>query len=283
MSENEWYTPYSGPVSLRDPRPVVLVYCIGKVASKTIVETLYPFSQYRVFHIQRLNPVDQCEQHATYAGASEDIRMITSFNEELKSFIDRCFFSHRWFVITIVRDPVAIALSAFFELWNAGMFNTYSPQSAAMLRSIGDNSDALLRFAENEFSWDPIKDYITNWFDRELRVTFAIDLGQSVFDHTKKYSIINASNVSLLAFRLEDIDGMYKNALKEFLDLDVPALTLSNCAKDKSYYPTYALFKQRFRPKPAIVDRLYSVAWVKWFYTEDEIAGFREYWGKNDR
>jgi len=178
----------------------------------------------------------------------------------------------RWDIITSVRDPVAVNLSAFFQTIEHWMPDFMVRQKR---QDIGV-SELVSLFVE-QFPHE----YSLSWFDAEVLPFFGIDVYAYPFPKQKGYTVIEAEQASMLVFKLEQLDDCCAEAVNDFLDLDTFRLERHNSTEDKEYADIYRTFVQQIRLPEVYLDSMYSSKLVRHFYSEDEIYRFRQRWKLN--
>jgi len=167
-----------------------------------------------------------------------------------------------WRVISLVREPIAQTVSAFFQ---PAVRRGYIDSATAvdqLLERFGDRLDRL-----------PLR-----WFESHLEPALGIDVYDRGFDVDHGYQIITTPTVKLLLLRCEGLD-VAPRALADLLDAEGPiAIGRENVGADKVYGDLYREFVAALRPPSAVIDRAYSSRLVEHFYSSDEIARFREFW-----
>lgn len=172
-----------------------------------------------------------------------------------------------WRVVSLVRDPIAQTVSAFFQ---PGVRRGYLHAEATqdeLLHRFGDRLDHL-----------PLR-----WFDRHLLPALGIDVFDVPFDLDRRYQIIDGPTARVLLLRSEDL-AVAPEALATLLErteaVPVPRV---NVGADKSYAALYDRFRRSIRPTPEQLDRAYGSRMVRHFYTEGEINRFRMVWSPDER
>lgn len=123
-------------------------------------------------------------------------------------------------------------------------------------------------------------DFIAPWFDTEVRDLYGIDIFAAPFPFDRGYAIYRANNIDLLIMRLEDLDRCHGEAISTFLNLTDFRLIGANRAEDKglNYSRAYVEFKKTVALSDELLYKLYSIPWVRHFYSEAEIKSFRAMW-----
>lgn len=110
-------------------------------------------------------------------------------------------------LITLVREPIARQISLLFQ-W-IGM-NIYNYAGAAELEAGFDIRELMSKFFGVKTYNDLLDEF--EWFDREIRPVFDIDVYDYSFDKEKGYTIIEKGNVEMLlikAEKLNSLEGVY--------------------------------------------------------------------------
>ncbi|HMQ70188.1 MAG TPA: putative capsular polysaccharide synthesis family protein [Ignavibacteria bacterium] len=276
------YSPYYGDIIIDKEHHPIIVYIIGKVGSKTVVESLYniediPFS---IYHAHLLAPKsDQQIEEESKKSSFKSTQDIVSFNDKLGHFIRENFDEFSWNIITLVRDPFAISLSMFFELIDSGSIDKSYPE----LIKDGNLNATFEEFSElfHSACFKHIM-YVEKWFEEELKTVFGINVLDHSFDTSKGYSIIKKDNVNLLIIRTENLNKSLKNAIKDFIGIEDIEMIKDNVGDDKYYSNVYKFIKEKFTLKELYAKDIYSSEniskLVRHFYSEDEINAFISKW-----
>ena len=275
----------------KDP---IVVYQMGKVGSTTLLASLDASapvtSRYSIYHAHRLTPegLEQIEQLRAEARSrlrnslsrrrlrSEDIWSARWLSKRVRDSRSR----HRWRVVTLVREPIARNISSFFQNLETRLYYDYDSR----LRY--DSLDAVAAevtrlFLENYLEDRAIERIDLNpltWFDSELQKVFGLDVYATEFDKARGYQIYDGERARLLLMRLEDLDRIHGEALKEFLDVESFTLVKANTGRAKAYSELYKTFLDNLVLPAEYVDELYASRYARHFYTEQEIQTFRGRW-----
>lgn len=261
-------------------REPLIVYQMGKVGSSSVVDSLNHLRlDMEVFQVHVLTREWIRKVNGQYRDASKthgrpmvDEHLLAS--RYLRHMIDKFPTKHRWKVITMVRDPVAKNISAFFEA-----FPIYFPHEAQELKrsnlTVADKVTLLVDLFLTRFERHDVP---LTWFDTHMRPVFNIDVFSEVFNYDKGYHIYRGENADLLLLRLEDLDRCSRQGFKEFLNVDNFVLRDRNVSADKEYAPAYALFKKTVSLPERYVSRIYSSKLMLHFYSENERAALLEKW-----
>lgn len=251
----------------------VLVYQMGKVGSQTIYHSLQladlPNS---IFHFHFLSDdIRAVRNYHKKAGipSSYPFDLAQAVRTELdKQGRKSCL------IITLVRDPIAFVISNAFQnpqFINANLANVNGsidpPKMVTYLTNLLSNPDAFT--------------YMFNWFDRELKRVFLIDIFAQPFPKHVGYTVITGPQDKTLLIRMEDLSRIGCNAISSFLDMPKPLiLTPANVGAEKEGGKIYQQVKQMIKLEPAIVNRIYSSTFVRHFYDDVMVQEFTDRWTK---
>ena len=244
-------------------KPVVLIYQMGKVGSMALYHALEKHSQLNLFHVHRLNLDNIAQIAQSYRkngqlpppGDSMGIRLHHAFvqsNRPLK-------------VITMVREPIARCISAFFEnsLQMIGS-NLSEPQDTALL---------IQRFLDCYPHQTPLQ-----WFDVELAATLGVNVYDFPFPHEKGFARFSVGRSDVLVLKSELPNESKAEALKDFLGIQEIVLARKNVGKNKDYALNYRAFLERARLGKDYVEMMTSARYTRHFYSAEEIQGMRQRW-----
>lgn len=171
-----------------------------------------------------------------------------------------------WRIVTLVREPVARNVSAFFQTLD-------QDRTAAR-----EDVDALAHaFADFEGHDEPLR-----WFDCELEPVFGVDVFARPFPQSRGYDVFRNERARVLVVRLEDLKRVAGEAFGEFLGLDGFAIRETNVASDKDYSRAYSAFVSSVRLPAAYLDEMYGSRYTRHFYSKEEIEAFRSRWQEGD-
>ena len=278
----------------------LLVYQMGKVGSSTLVASLQANapvrSRYAIYHLHRLTQSGL--RQVDRLNAESRARLRNSglpkgrFQEEhllqghwLGKRIRDPRNRRKWLVVTLVREPIARNVSSFFQNLETRMFFDYRSRLASSGQEAAV-AEVTRLFYENyldDRAIDRIDANPMTWFDSELKQVFGVDVYASEFPKTRGYRIYEAERARVLLLRLEDLDRVHAEALKEFLQIDQFALVKANTGEAKAYSELYDAFLGDLVLPPEYVDEIYGSRYARHFYSEPEIQEFRARWKKTGR
>lgn len=159
----------------------------------------------------------------------------------------------RWKFIVGVRDPLACALSGYFEIASSKMIE--------------------------KFDWGKffgILYFILEYFD--INNQLPLNCYNYKFDKSSGYQIIIESNIELLLYSFENLNNIFPKAFYEFTGIDNFQLQKVNVGEEKSYSKKYKELKNSLKFDEDILDKVYTSKYVKHFYNDESIAEFRSRW-----
>lgn len=283
------------------PKPL-LVYQPGKVGSTTIQSTLSRhYGSDRVEHVHGLTDgywrgwldLDKGD------GAGEPYlavcREMASRARLLRLRIEAGSTegSPRWMLVTAVRDPVAMTVSAAFHL--AELLYPGLTRAASSRRRTARHIPSILTAAFSEQSAERLtgrdafmKDAATRmfevawtWWQLELPMVFGLDPYAARFPHGDGYAILENDVARLLTIRFEDIPSRLPTALREFtgvVDSEGFELVASNVTGEKPYGREYRSVVEGLHFPGSVLTRVLNSKHVRHFYTDEEIDGFFRRW-----
>ena len=262
--------------SIHEPCDKIVIYQMGKVGSTSIQFSLESRKlEIPVFHIHYLNPVNMRRIEKIYRkNWSKGERPAHLWQSEyLNRRKDTGLTGEKWKVISLVRDPVSRNVSSFFQV-------LYLQENYHYLKNIGQRSldevtDDVIRLFFDQF---PDHDIPLQWFDTEMMQVLGVDVYRHVFPKDKGYVVIPGAKWDIMLIRLESLNNCASDAFKDFLGLDGFSVVDSNVGESKDYADLYNAFKKKLCFPEEYLEKMYSSKMVKHFYTEDEIAIFKNKW-----
>lgn len=256
------------PWELRRGGTPVLVFQMGKVGSRTVVESLdalgLPGAVYHVHHLSESGLETDRWRTLRRGMAPGDHYWMGRL---LRNRMDR----GQWRVVTLVREPLGRNVSAFFHTLDLFCPEAAGASDAPTQAALGQIQAAFLERFPHEI---PL-----TWLDEELKTCCGIDVFARPFPVEQGYQTYQSGNVQALLIRLEDLDRRGPEALSNFLNIKGLALTRANVAGKKPYADLYRRFLGWVRFPQDFLDRMYDSRYARHFYSDAEIAGFRRKWG----
>lgn len=232
----------------------ILVYQPGKVGSSTVFSTLFR------------EGVDVIQIH--YICAFDDADPEIAVMEEALAYFKKNLRTEGCKIITLVRDPLARALSLFMEEFGSDMYTSYHFDSGCSLAAKASEDIVKNLNNNNEFTW----------FDRELKEATGIDIYQYPFDKDKGYAWIKEGNIEILVLTLEKLNENV-GVLGEFVGKPSIKLRNSNIGDEKQYKYIYEGLKKDIRIPAGVMESQYkNNSQMDHFYTEEEKERFLQKW-----
>jgi len=255
-------------------KPPLLVYQMSKVGSLSVYHTLKEVkTNYNIFHIHYLMGSTLRRIKNLHKERSQKIAVHVPISDALIKKIKKQRHSIPWKVITLVRDPIKREISGWFQ--RAHLFQTEFQDSE------GNWSEEKIRhFIEERLcQFDEKTDFCCNWFDKEMKAIFDIDIFDYSFPKEEGYQIIKKSNVKLIIFRLEDLNTTFPKAIKKFLKLDREIqLVTYNVAQDKEYSKIYKSVVKNITIPENISHKIYNSKFVRHFYRDESLKKMAQQW-----
>ncbi len=237
----------------------VVVFSMAKTGSSAVVAGLREAGFAEVHHVHDLDPAFLAREEEEYRWSGRPWRV---WDAQRLLRRERSA-AHPWRVVSIVRDPIAQTVSAFFQ-----------PAARRGYLHEGSTVESLTERFADRLDRLPLR-----WFESHIAACFDIDVYSHPFDpEAERYKIISTPEVRLLLLRCEDLE-VAPIALRELLGTDdAISIPRVNVRADKDHADLYAAFVASLRPSQEVLDRVYSSRMVRHFYSPDEIARFRDLW-----
>ncbi len=229
-------------------KPLVLVYQMGKVGSQSVYYSLLGEGYFPVIHFHYIRDLRKQKFHEYLW-----LRFEMAKDATIK-------------IITMVREPVARNVSSFahdFPLYFQGGMQDYS------LEELG----------KMYYEWDRHYDGI-RWFDDEFLKSTGVDVFLQPFDQEAGFSTIESGRLSILLLKSEIDVSIQERCIAEFLDIPKFRLRICNTSADRAYKQNYKDFVKYIKFDRNYLDTQYDSKYCRHYYSEREVAGFRERWSK---
>lgn len=259
-------------------KDIILIYQMGKVGSKTITRSLKGLNLnmmiYQTHCLDYGNIARLWKEQTRFFDRPIKSHLVRS--KALRKTIDREGFDRRkWMVITLVREPIAVITSWFFQ-----GISIYVPNFESRCLQGTLTSEELIDIFFNDF---PGHDWPLIWLDSEVKKFLEIDVFSREFPKGKGYSIFEGSYADLLLLKLERLDICGNQAMKDFLGIESFVLKNANVGKKKYYSTAYLSFRKTIVFPDDYLEAVYSHKYSKHFYGADEINRFKAQWGEGKR
>lgn len=177
-------------------------------------------------------------------------------------------------IISLVREPIAFVVS---NLFHNPQFAPENLLDRSGTMDVGRAVQYLTKILEKEDTFD----YVYNWFDRELKTVFDIDVFSYPFPREDGYAVYTRNAVETLLIRLEDLSSKGPGVLTHFLAApQAIRLDAHNTRAESRHGHVYLSLLNTIKIEPSICRRIYSHKFSKHFYSDDMIDRFVERWSK---
>lgn len=221
-------------------------------------------------HAHNLNNLDIVEQnvrsHTKRPNPAATLRNIKNGKKLLKKIIKNP--GQRWNLISLVRDPIAQNVGAFFHNMHE-FFPDWRRDFDKGILTI----EKLHEYFLEKYSHLASK----VWFEQQMEPVWNINVYATPFPKEAGYKIYHSPQADLLLMRLENLDSVGSKALEEFLGIHGIEIIKDNVAETKDYRDIYHEFRKMPLPV-SFIDEMYNTHFMKHFYTQDESNTFRRYW-----
>jgi len=255
-------------LSFKKNSPIIIL-TPGKVGSSSVYHTLKKHISNPVFHIHNISEQgikSSSKEHINSDRKSLPLHLIISnlLRKKLENYD-----GHK-FIICIVREPILREISAFYQ-------NTEFYKSTVENNNLEIDTNASLNILKRICS-ENITQHLENWFQTEIYQEFGINVFSKPFNTLKGYQLFHTKNTSLLLLKMETMNKVFTNAIKELLNTENDiSLINANIAKNKHYAASYTETKKSFRLNKVQMDEIIQSKYFQHFYPEQEKA-IREKW-----
>lgn len=251
---------------IQDP---IIVYQMGKVGSTTVYISLKRLQlDVPLYHLHFLSDLDKMQgvvqaqvNHTIALQLNETARKI---RREMEQSPQR-----KWNLIALTRTPVPRLISVFFQ--NLG---NYFPEAAARYQAGALPLDEVTNYFIYRFR----EGWAENWFDRQMKEPFGLDVFAESFDRERGYQIYTHNSLRLLVLRLEDLNAVGPAAMHEFLNIPDFSVRNRNVGEGKPTGTLYRDFIATLRLPPARIQELHSSRYAQHFYTPQELEASIARW-----
>jgi hypothetical protein len=189
-------------------------------------------------------------------------------------------------IITLVREPLSRNYSAFFQLIGYEFLKFFMQPRKSLadlcvewMEKYYDYHYLITGYNENQYKDNRLGYF--NWFEKELKAGFGVDLLAYPFDREKGYSIIKQGNIEVLVMKMEKLSSL-ESVIGEFVGAPNFKLINSNEASDKVTYDLYKKTREIIKIPRRLVSRYYdNNPYMDHFYTEEEKTTFLKKWENN--
>ncbi len=211
---------------------VVVVHSMGRVGSLSVKKALELAGHPNVIHTHHLM----------------DVEGVYPKDEEARALID----GKGWGVVSVVRDPIARNLSAWWMNYKSDMDDP------------GDATDNFLEDYPHQIA--------TEWFDWEIKGYWGVD----VYERSPHHPRQAYGDQQLVVVRLEDFGRLWtQEMLSIFCSQPLP-VPMPSEAGQTGY--DYISFIANLALPFEYVNRMYSSQYARHFYSDVELEYFKQAW-----
>ncbi len=231
---------------------VPVVYTMGKVASSSVAGAIVR-AGLRCHDIHTLNTQLLLKQARDRLDRGQyppnHVCVTMAWQNEIRN-ARRCIY------VSMVRDPIARNLSAYFQKLHVGGDSLNAAEaSVAAFRATYPH---LL----------PI-----HWFDKEFKRFLGIDIYDIPFDKARRFAVTER----FLLMRTDLDDAEKSRLLSAALGAKIDVERENDSAR-KPYSSIYQSVLESTKFPAAFVEAMYSTKFARHFWTDEELAEFRERW-----
>jgi len=255
--------------------PPPIIYQMGKVGSSTVYKSLMNTSLSKpILHLHFLSQDLSKHRHTLKQAGVYPPPYHIYLGEATRKLLNR----HQDVpikIISLVRDPIACLISDIFQ-------NPYFAEESILTDTGLIDSQKASRYIDRNLSDPNAFTYIFEWFNRELKTVFGIDVFAEPFSLETGHTVYSKANVEVLVIRLEDLSEKGPKAISDFLGLGDPLiLEQSNIRDNSKEKGAYLEVLENLSLSPSLCKEIYSSKFVKNFYSETMISEFILKWAKN--
>lgn len=244
---------------------IVLTLTHGKVGSTAVHKAIRQLPGYQSFQNHFISEQGVAEARLQHPEEHTPVHLLQgeAIRREVLAQSDRPIK-----VITLMRDPVARAVSNIFQ--HPAVFNANGDLRDLPMETIMTTAAEQVLFSLA---------YTEQWFDRELSVLLGCDFFSRSFDGRNGFQILREGRFELLAGKLENLSSHGASYLGQFLDLghDLP-IPVSHARSATGQAALYSQLKRSLKLPAELLDEVYSSRVCRHFYAPEELEGFRKLW-----
>jgi len=253
-------------------KEILLVLTFGKSGSTSIYNSIKNKLDKNCFHIHALSEVGLNRQKLFHIVNENGLIPVGVRVANFVNFILK-HNNKKLYIIVAVRNPIDRHLSYVFH--HADKFNIPKFNNAA-----DPNFNIAIDIVHNKFVESEVYNEFDTWIQDELLQNFNIDIYSQGYDESKGYNIYNNNKISLLLLKMENLNNVFTNAIKEFVGAkNEIKLETSNVGEDKLYNEEYKIIKNNFKIERNLLEKFTSTKYFKYFYA-GEVEKLYNRWSK---
>jgi len=263
---------------LNRKEPVVLVHQMGRAASMTMVNTIRAMNfGMPVLHTHWLNP-ESLRTRLEWAGRDDGQTIPLNLRISkliLDSLGSSSVHNYPWRIVSVIREPVARNLSAYFLSIDRFIPNVFERYRSGRL-VMGEIREVFLSEYPHEI---PLK-----WFDLEVADVFGVDVYTHAFPTEREYAFIEQGIIRMAIIKVEALEDAYRPALERLLGRSPGALRNTHISvKDEPYAEIYREFLRNPSLPRGFLEKMYDSAFARHFYSPAERSEFMKKWAGANR
>ena len=255
-------------------RKPVILYSAGKTGSTSVRDAIAAASDRPVLHVHRTTPRTIAAAQRVRIAAGANARSVPDWRGE----VARALIDHDprgCDIVTLTREPVGRAVSAFFHAAPAFGYLDGLEQVAASTGDPGYMGEVTKRFLSSH-----VHPASVHWFDWELKKATGVDVVRDEPDSIDQGVLYRRPGLTLLVLRFEDLGGTGPAALADFLEVGQVTIPRRNVTSQASVGDTYTAFRRSARLPDWYLSAMYDAQATRRFYTPDQLQGFRSAWSR---
>ena len=253
----------------RSDHPPILIYQMGKVGSTSVSSSLNAAGlKNYLFDIHFLsNDLNKYRKFFIDSGIVP-VPYHIELGLALRKRIIRNSFG-RFKIISMVRDPIGRQISDVFQNPEIMEMDIRNPDELI-------DKNKAMALIQDKFSDLKTFDYVFEWFDRELKSVFGIDVFAKPFNRDSGWTIYNGENADALVLRMEDLSAVGENVISEFLNTP-RKITLfeSNVRSQTPEAKAYSYVKNNVKIDRKLCEKVYASQFVRHFYSDTQIEAMK--------
>ena len=255
------------------PAPI-LIFQVGKVGSMTVQSALEDMDLgVPIYHAHLLPRMEEFARNncgwIRDWESSDTYKSLSVWQNIRDEFL--LWKGSKWRIVSMVRDPVARNLSAFFQ--------TIADREPEIYRKLQSGEVDIPNLTQVFLQDRGINQAPLVWFDRELDRFFHIDVFATPFDRARGFQLYEARWAKAAVVRLEDFDHALKPAMEALLGVEGFEVRKSvNVGAEKEYAEAYRLFRRQVVLPDTYLETQYSSKFAEHFYSDAEIEALWQQW-----
>lgn len=240
---------------------------MGKVASSSIYHSLKNYPEFcYAFHTHNLNPERIQARNARTPNNILNPDRRNQNSEDLGHHIIEP--GHPAKIITLVRDPFARNISAFFE------------NSTSFSAAPSDPNDAM-EYLRAAFFEETNLRHPDHWFQEEFNRTLQLDIFAHPYDPEQGWRQFSSAPYDVLVLSTELPDEEKAKRVSEFVGIPGFQLERRNTSPPGGRKELYEAFKAHIRFPEEAVDEVLNTRYAQHFFDAEIREAFRERWQSN--